>query len=144
MLDCSVSVLVPTYDGAKYLRECLDSVLAQTYQKWDGMLLDRLVPLHEYAFNETYSALRKVAFDRSPPVDFAALLAREAREARRIAVAVGINRNDWTFLEEWERLLQTYARIIDLLYVASGPRLTALGRLTTEGLFRHCELPMGR
>jgi glycosyltransferase involved in cell wall biosynthesis len=35
-----VSILVPSYNGARYLREALDSLLAQTYERIEIILLD--------------------------------------------------------------------------------------------------------
>src|SRR5437870_4317234 len=35
-----VSILVPSYNGAAYLREALDSILAQTYPNLEVILLD--------------------------------------------------------------------------------------------------------
>jgi GT2 family glycosyltransferase len=35
-----VSILVPSYNGARYLREALDSILAQTYENLEVILLD--------------------------------------------------------------------------------------------------------
>lgn len=35
-----VSIVTPVYNGAGYLRECIDSVLSQTYQNWEYVILD--------------------------------------------------------------------------------------------------------
>src|SRR6476660_9156223 len=35
-----VSVLTPVYNGEQYLAECIDSVLAQTYQNWEYCIVN--------------------------------------------------------------------------------------------------------
>ncbi|HEY0866259.1 MAG TPA: glycosyltransferase family A protein [Fimbriimonas sp.] len=36
----TVSILVPSYNHAQYLRECLDSAVAQTFEDWELILVD--------------------------------------------------------------------------------------------------------
>lgn len=35
-----ISVVTPVYNGEKYLAECIESVLAQTYQNWDYVIVN--------------------------------------------------------------------------------------------------------
>lgn len=35
-----ISIIVPVYNTAAYLRRCLDSILSQTYGHWEAILVD--------------------------------------------------------------------------------------------------------
>ena len=35
-----ISIVLPVYNGAKYLRESIDSVISQTYTNWELLILD--------------------------------------------------------------------------------------------------------
>lgn len=39
-MDDLISVVLPVYNGEKYLRESIESVTAQTYQNWELLILD--------------------------------------------------------------------------------------------------------
>ena len=35
-----ISIVLPVYNGSQYLRESIDSILAQTYTNWELLILD--------------------------------------------------------------------------------------------------------
>ena len=40
MTSSLFSIIIPVYNVASYLRECLDSVLAQTFTDWEAICVD--------------------------------------------------------------------------------------------------------
>ena len=51
-----VSILVPSYNHAAFLRECLDSVLAQSYQDWEVLVFDDYSTDDSYQIAQEYAA----------------------------------------------------------------------------------------
>ena len=52
----AVSVVIPVYNSAKYLRECLDSVIAQTFSDWEVVAIDDGSPDESPAILDEYAA----------------------------------------------------------------------------------------
>ncbi|SMO41704.1 glycosyltransferase family 2 protein [Fodinibius sediminis] len=51
-----VSVLTPVYNGEKYLEECIQSVLSQTYSHWEYVLVDNQSSDNSLQIMEKYAA----------------------------------------------------------------------------------------
>ena len=51
-----VSVVCPVYNGETYLRECVDSVLAQTYSSWDLAIVNNCSSDRTLAIAQEYAA----------------------------------------------------------------------------------------
>ncbi len=52
-----VSVLTPVYNGQKYLEKCIQSVLEQTYQSWEYVLINNKSTDNSLQIMEKYAAL---------------------------------------------------------------------------------------
>jgi glycosyltransferase involved in cell wall biosynthesis len=50
-----VSVLTPVYNGQKYLAECIESILAQTYQNWEYVIVNNCSTDHTPEIAQTYA-----------------------------------------------------------------------------------------
>jgi glycosyltransferase involved in cell wall biosynthesis len=50
-----VSVITPVYNAEKYLHECIESVLAQTYQHWEYLIVDNCSSDNSLSIAESYS-----------------------------------------------------------------------------------------
>jgi glycosyltransferase involved in cell wall biosynthesis len=51
-----VSIVTPVYNGAEYLAECIESVLAQTYSNWDYTIVNNCSSDESLAIAEQYAA----------------------------------------------------------------------------------------
>jgi glycosyltransferase involved in cell wall biosynthesis len=52
-----VSVLTPVYNGEKYLAECIESVLAQTYANWEYIIINNCSKDHSLEIAQRYAQM---------------------------------------------------------------------------------------
>ena len=50
-----LSIIIPVYNSEKYLRNCLNSVVAQTYSQWECLLIDDGSTDHSSEICKSYS-----------------------------------------------------------------------------------------
>jgi hypothetical protein len=76
-------------------------------------VLDNLVILHQYAFDELYAPLRRAAAGLSPPVDLKGIFDKRRHEARARAEWAANRRSDAdpSLLFEWKEVSKHYPRI---------------------------------
>lgn len=56
-MDDLISIVLPVYNGEKYLRESIDSVIAQTYQTWELLILDDCSTDHSAEIAKRYEKI---------------------------------------------------------------------------------------
>jgi glycosyltransferase involved in cell wall biosynthesis len=108
-----VSVVTPVYNGAEYLRECIESVLNQTYENWEYVISDNCSTDGSLEIARSYGAreprVRVVAED-----EFLNQLWSANRSMRRISpqskYTKVIHADDWLFPECLERMVEVAER----------------------------------
>lgn len=105
-----ISIVVPVYNTAKYLKKCLDSIIKQTYRNIEVIVVDDGSPDESYTIYKTYSeADSRVTYIKKENAGVS-----EARNTG-IDMATGdfimfIDSDDWMELDGCEALIDEYHR----------------------------------
>src|ERR1700683_1050672 len=104
-----VSVVTPAYNEEKYLGECIESVLAQTYTNWDYTIVNNGSTDGTLAIAQKYAAanprIRVISHDTVIPAlanfNFSLRQASTASKYYKMVLA-----DDWMFPECLERMVE--------------------------------------
>jgi glycosyltransferase involved in cell wall biosynthesis len=103
-----VSVLTPVFNGATHLRECIESVLAQTYTHWDYVIVDNCSTDHTLDIAQEYAARdSRIRVRRNqrfvPVIENHNIAFRQIAPASRYCKVVAAD--DWLFPECLEKMV---------------------------------------
>jgi glycosyltransferase involved in cell wall biosynthesis len=134
-----VSVVTPVFNGEKYLRACIDSVLAQSYDNWEYTIVDNcstdrsLAIANEYA--DAHPQIRAIGNDR-----FVGAIENHNRAFQSISPEAEycklVSADDWLYHE-------CIAKLVDL--AERNPSVGIVGSYATDGIgVRWGHLPLDR
>jgi glycosyltransferase involved in cell wall biosynthesis len=140
------SVVTPVYNGADYIAECIESVLGQTYENWEYVIVDNCSTDGTLEIARDYEARDPRIRVESPGV-FVDLVESGNRSLREISpeskYTKVLHADDWLFPECLERMVEVAERN-PTVGVVSAYRLEETGVVTLTGLSPSTTVLSGR
>jgi glycosyltransferase involved in cell wall biosynthesis len=141
-----VSVVTPVYNGAEYLAECIESVIGQTYENWEHVIVDNCSTDGTLEIARSYEARDPRIRVESPGV-FVDLVASGNRSLREISAESKytkvLHADDWLFPECLGRMVEL-AEQNATVGIVSAYRLQEDGVVTLTGLSPSISVLSGR
>jgi glycosyltransferase involved in cell wall biosynthesis len=127
-----VSVITPVYNGERYLEECIESVLAQTYANWEFVIVNNRSTDGTLAIAERY-ARRDGRIRIHTNAQFVGSLQNQNTAFRQMSAAATyckvLHADDWLFPECLERMVAM---------AEANPAVGIVGAYSLEGLSVKC------
>lgn len=106
-----ISIIIPVYNGEKYLRECIGSVLNQTYQNIELILVDDKSPDHSIEIEREYAEaypdkVQLIALEKNMGIGNALNIGIEACTGKYFMF---MGDDDWLDAEVCEKMMQEAA-----------------------------------
>ena len=138
-----VSIVTPVYNGAEFLRECIESVLAQSYRNWQYLILnncstdDTLQIAQEYARKD--ARIRVESNESLLPIiaNHNKAFARISPEAK---YCKQVSADDWLFPECLEKMV-ALAEANPSVGIVNSYQLSGAGTQWTNWQVRWDEIP---
>jgi glycosyltransferase involved in cell wall biosynthesis len=108
-----VSIVTPVYNGAQYLPECIESILAQTYQNWDYTIVNNCSQDDSLNIARRYAAKdRRIRIYDNP--NFLSVIPNHNAALRQVSAESKycklVFADDWIFPEAIERMVSVGER----------------------------------
>jgi glycosyltransferase involved in cell wall biosynthesis len=108
-----VSIVTPVYNGAEYLAECIDSVLAQTYRNWEYIIVNNCSTDGTLEIANRYTAIdERIRVHNNE--EFLDIIGNHNRAFRLISAdskyCKVVSADDWLFPECLERMVELIER----------------------------------
>ena len=148
IVDAKVSIIMPNYNGAKYLQETINSVLAQTYTNWELLFVDDCSTDNSLEIIRSYNDSRIKILQNDENSGAAVSRNYALREAKGKWIAF-LDSDDLWMPEKLEKQITfmvsnqiafsyTQYREIDGENNAIGKFLTGPKKISQRGMFRYC------
>ena len=103
-----VSVLTPVYNGEAYVRECIESVIAQTYTNWEYIIVNNCSRDRTLELASEYTRDPRIRVETNP--SFLPIIANHNRAFSLISpdskYCKVVSADDWLFPEALSRLVE--------------------------------------
>lgn len=140
------SIVMPYYNGSRYVKETVDSILAQSYADWELLIVDDCSTeagtaqlLQEIASQDSRIKLLKT--ERNSGAGIARNVAIEAAQGRYIAFC---DSDDWWYPEKLETQLQfmeeNHFEFVCSYYEECDERLQVRGTMTLPAVLHYDDL----
>lgn len=143
-----VSIIMPNYNGAKYVKETIESVLAQTYQNWEILFVDDCSTDNSLEIVQSFQEARIRILKNGKNSGAAASRNYALREAKGKWIAF-LDSDDIWLPEKLEKQIafmkeNNYAfsyteyEEIDQKSVSLGKYITGPNKITKRKMFNYC------
>lgn len=135
-----VSVLIPCYNHSVYLRQCIDSVLAQTFEDWEIVLVDDVSPDDSFQIASSYTDSRIRTFRNEANLGTYGTQNRclELAEGKYVAV---LNSDDYWMPTKLARQVELHEKHPECPFAYCRGRLTTLDGNETSSDEQHGLMP---
>ena len=143
-----VSIITPAYNCGKYIADAIESVLAQTYDNWEMLIVDDCSSDNTVKVVESYNDDRIHFFQNTTNSGAAAARNHALAEAKGRWVSF-LDSDDWWFPDKLEKQVSfmneksysfTYTDYIitDDALIPSGIRVTGPNRVKRKNMYDYC------